>query len=73
MLEPRVRDDGIEPAVEALERRVDNRAVSLAGREVAVREIDAVHVPAVGLEAPGDRGADAARRTRHENGAAGHR
>ena len=72
VLEARVRDDRVEPAVEALERRVDDGAVALARREVAVRDVDAVHLPAVRLEALGDRGADAARRARDER-AAGHR
>ena len=41
VLEAGVRDDRVERAVEALERRVDDGAVALARREVAVLDVDA--------------------------------
>ncbi len=62
MLEAGVCDDRVETAVEAVERGVDGRAVALARRQVAVLEIDRVHVPAVGGEPLGDRRADTPRR-----------
>ena len=66
VLEAGVRDDGVERAVEALERRVDDRAVAFARREIAVREVDARAPPAVCLEPLRDRRADAARGARDE-------
>jgi len=59
VLEARVGDHGIEPA-EPLQRAVDHVA-SLARREIAVRDVDPVHRPAVGLEPPHDRSPDPAR------------
>ena len=61
MLEAGVRDDGVERAVEALERRVDDGAVALARREIAVLDVDGVHLQPSAREALRDRGADAAR------------
>ena len=67
MLEAGVRDDGVEPPVEPRERRVHDRAIALARREVAVLDVDRVHVPAVGGEAFRDRRADPARGARDED------
>jgi hypothetical protein len=64
-----VRDHGVQ-AAEALERRVDDRAVPLARREVRVCDVDAVHRPAVRLELRDDRGADPAEGTGDERDAA---
>jgi len=63
VLEARIRDDRVEPAVEALERSVDDGAVSLPRREIAVGQVDCVHLPAVGAQPLRDRGADALRGT----------
>ena len=70
VLEAGVRDHGVEPAVEALERRVDDGAVALARRQVGVVDVDGVHGPAVGGQALGDGGADAAPGTGHQAAAA---
>ena len=61
MLEAGVRDDGVEAAVETFERCGDDGLVALTGREIAVLEVDGVHLPAVRAEARRDRRADAAR------------
>ena len=59
MLKPGVRDEGVQPS-EAGDCRFHDGAISLTGREVAVLDIDAVHLPPVGLEPLDDRSADAA-------------
>jgi hypothetical protein len=68
VLEAGARDDRVEPAAEPLQRRVDNCAVPLARREVAVGEVDAVDTPAVRAEALGDRPADPTGRAGDESG-----
>ena len=72
MLKAGVRDDGVEPPVEPLERGVDDGAVALARRQVGVVDVDGVNVrPAVGGQPLGDRGADAATAPpRHERSGA---
>jgi hypothetical protein len=54
VLEAGVGDDRVE-ASEPRERGIDDRAVSLARRQVAVGDVDAVHQPGVRFE-PGDDG-----------------
>jgi hypothetical protein len=61
VLEAGVRNDGVDPA-EALERGVDDEAIACTGRQICVREVDAVHRPAVRLEPLDDRAADPAGR-----------
>jgi len=71
VLEARVRDDRVDPA-EALDRRVDDGAVALPPRQVALdgraravrvgTEVGRDDVHPVALEPSGDRAADAARR-----------
>jgi hypothetical protein len=67
VLEARVRDDSVELSSEPLEGRVDDGSVPGGRRQVAVGDVDAVHLPAVVLQPVGDRGADAARGTGHEH------
>ncbi len=69
MLDPRSRDDRVEPP-EAFERGIDHGAIARARREVRVGEVDAVDGPAVGFEPRGDRGADPAGRAGDEHDAA---
>ena len=61
VLEAGVGDEGVDPA-EALERSVDDEAITRARSQVRVREVDAVHRPAVRLEPLDDRAADPAGR-----------
>jgi hypothetical protein len=65
VLEPGVRDDRVEPAI-TLERRIDDRAVPLMRGQIAVREVDCVHGPAVALEPLDHRTADPAGRAGDE-------
>ncbi len=67
VLEAGVRDDRVEPAVEPLERGVDDGTIPGARRQVRVVDVDAVDEPPVVGEPLDDRGADAARRPGHEN------
>jgi hypothetical protein len=65
VLEAGVRDDRVEPSVRR-KRFVDDRAVPLARRQIGVVDVDAVCRPAVRLEPPDDRRADAPTRTGDE-------
>ena len=59
VLDAGVRDHEVQPA-EPLQRRGDGALVALAGRQVAVVEVEAEHVIAVGAQPLGSRFADAA-------------
>jgi hypothetical protein len=67
VLEAGVRDDGVEPPVEARERGVDDDLVAFWRRQVAVVDVDGMHAPAVGGETVRDRGADSAGGAGDEN------
>ena len=81
VLEPRIRDDCIDPT-EALDRRVDGGPVSLPRRQIRGEpvtgpgriglEVDGEHVPAVRHEPLGDRATDPARRAGDERPFARH-
>ena len=70
VLEAGVGDNRVETAVESLERGIDDRAVSRGRRQVAVRDVDRVHAPAVGGQPVADRCADPAGRPGDEDAAA---